>query len=186
MQKRKRLFFIAMEEEALPIIKHFKLEKVDKSYYKDEDNILFITGIGVANILQKLYKLKDVNLDDYRRFNIGYVGSKDFEIGDIVEIPVFKRLNPPKLVQGLDVTLKNQTYYSDFKIATLYTADDFVQDMELPKKSVVDMEGFYLRCIFPNIMTLKIVSDNLDMKAFDKNARENKLQASWDALLSKI
>ena len=62
MQKRKRLFFIAMEEEALPIIKHFKLEKVDKSYYKDEDNILFITGIGVANILQKLYKLKDVNL----------------------------------------------------------------------------------------------------------------------------
>lgn len=182
----KKLFFIAMEEEALPIIKYFRLEKIDESYYKNEDNILLITGIGIANILQKLHKLKNINLDNYRIFNIGYVGSKDFEIGDVVEISIFKRLNPPKLVQGLDIVLMNQICYPDFQIATLYTADDFVQGMELPKKSVVDMEGFYLRCIFPNIMVLKIVSDNLDMKTFDKNTRENRLQSSWNMLLLRL
>ena len=121
--------------------------------------VILVTGAGVSNILKTprlTYDPKDIVI------NVGYAGSTVYEKGTVASV---------KSVQKLTQSIINEPVLG---LETLYlegvdchTADDFVKhsDKELP---LVDMELYYLRLLYPQIQSLKIVSDNLNYKDYQK------------------
>lgn len=182
------LIFVAMKEEAQPIIDYYELESTaNENEFVNEHIHLCITGIGVTNVIKFL---GDTKWRDYQIFdkivNLGYVGSDSFKFGDIVEVMEYKRLTPPKKVKGLDTSYSFDYGYTTFPKVTLYTADDFVEGVKLSKNSVVDMEGFYLRSFFDNLISIKIVSDDLNEENFDNNIKQKKLKEAWAQVLYRF
>lgn len=119
---------------------------------------IIILGYGGPAALRTLSKLlldgKFNNNDKF--FNIGYVGSNEFPIGAVLSVGESHREFPsvkfPEETYTLDKT-------SDVKC---YTSIDFVEHTE--HVGIFDMELYTLACLFPNIKSIKIVSDNLNFK----------------------
>lgn len=128
---------------------------------------IIITGIGVNNVVKTLSKAlinKEISEKD-TFINVGYAGSSCFNMGDIVKVTAVKRLYPSH-------TVNEETYpliiaeHNIENVAPCYTTDDFYEgDKSIP---LVDMELYYMRAFFKNIMAFKIVSDNLNSKSYEE------------------
>jgi len=150
----------AEEEEA----KHINCHRVDK---------VIVTGVGVVNIIKNLAgKLPP----KAKIINIGYAGSNKYQPGTVISVSKVERLYKSKITCEGSIEL-TPCYVDDF----CYTCDDFLNeqvDFEIP---LIDMELYYLAARYPNIESLKIVSDNLNLTEH----READLTESWK-LINKI
>lgn len=134
-------------------------EMEEAKHIKCDKATILVTGAGVSNILKTprlTYDPKDIVI------NVGYAGSTVYEKGTVASVKSVQKLSQsivkepliglePLYIEGVDC----------------YTADDFIKqsDKELP---LVDMELYYLRILYPQIQSLKIVSDNLNYKDYQK------------------
>ena len=136
-----------------------------------EENIV-ITGIGAKNVIKTISNLiKDGRIKDGdSAVNVGYVGSAEFIVGDVVTIDESVKYIKPRLVEEE----MHRLIPFPIKTSKCYTADDFCEKM--PEKGVVDMELFYLASFFKNIKSIKIVSDNGRYDDYKENVKD----VSWD------
>lgn len=145
--------FVAMPKEAKQISK---------------DKNVFVTGIGVSNVIKKIsnaIKSGQIRKTD-RIINVGYCGSKMFPAGTVLSISRVDKHQKPTAIKEPDFILRPLTDLA----TTCYTCDDFMDNIE--KTGVVDMELFYLATFFPNIQSIKIVSDSGDSSEYKMNTKK--------------
>lgn len=115
------------------------------------------TGVGGINTLTTL-KRADKR---HRIVNFGYVGSNVIPIGTEVRIGKCKLYHP-------NVEYEEPTYKLGGDV-TCYTSNDFVLHTDIKEPVVFDMELAYILALgFKNVESIKIVSDNLSLKEYEK------------------
>ena len=134
------------------------------------DAQLIYTGVGAINIIRSLAGLDR----DAEVYNIGYVGSANFEIGTWVEVTEV-RLNHPNVTYPepeLQLSLiKNHqspitNHQSPIIKSVCYTNTDFVLASDY-KDCVFDMELAFIASLgFKLLHSLKYVSDNLSLHTY--------------------
>jgi len=144
----------AFYKEVAPIIKHYKLKKINAPFeiFKNDEIIVIISGIGKLNsAIASTYLLSKYNIKFI--INFGIVGSSKFKVGEIFLInKINKNLYPDIL------------YSHPFKETYITSMDEVVTD---GKFNLVDMEseGFFKASTkfldLDKIFIIKIVSDNL-------------------------
>lgn len=173
------LFVIAEEQEAKPLIEHFKMEKQnlesinlwsDKKYERQ----LIVTGPGVLNVISSLSKAMQLGFlnPSVNIINVGYAGAKGYlDIGDVVSVKNCYCLEFPVKA---DIGIENCVKLSDEGF-DCYTSFDFVEknnDKWIIGSALFDMELAYIaRFVYKSLHAIKIVSDNLfydEFKSFDK------------------
>lgn len=148
------LIVLCAEEEEAKHINHPKAKVI-------------VTGVGVVNIIKNLPKIPP----KAKIINVGYAGSNKYSVGSVISVNKVERLYKPKIISESSIKLV-PCYVDD----VCYTCDDFINasiDIELP---LVDMELYYLAARYPNIESIKIVSDNLNLAEH----RKADLSASWE------
>ena len=134
---------------------------------------IVITGPGLCNVIQTpQIKVKPGD----KLINVGYAGSNKYPIGSVVSASSCKRFIPSQTVNEPTLNLV-PCYNSDL----CYTADDFVENEKIDEIPLIDMELYYLASIYPQIESLKIVSDNLNFTEYQCADT----QGSWD-LVNRI
>jgi hypothetical protein len=131
-----------------------------KSMWSDEK--IICTGVGGLNVVQ--------SLQPYDRetpiINFGYVGSNKLEIGATVEVGKCKLYHP-------NVQYEEPTYNIGNGL-TCYTSNDFVLYTDIKEPVLFDMELAYILAMgFCNVKSIKIVSDNLNIKEYEKVVEKN-------------
>lgn len=127
------------------------------------DAQLIYTGVGAINIIRSLAGLDR----DAEVYNIGYVGSANFEIGTWVEVTEV-RLNHPNVTYPepelqLSPIINHQ---SPIIKSVCYTNTDFVLASDY-KDCVFDMELAFIASLgFKQLHSLKYVSDNLSLHTY--------------------
>ena len=156
--------------------KEFKEIKVPKEL-KDKVKII-ITGYGEYHTLRTIIGLfkKGVFKKDDKFFNVGYVGANTHDIGDVVLVGKSERENYSSFAKNKIYTLDKNSKVK------CYTSDDFVEKTN--HKGIFDMELYILATIFPKIKSIKIVSDNLNLKQYEKVSLKKAWQKANDLLFS--
>ena len=134
------------------------------------DAQLIYTGVGAINIIRSLAGLDR----DAEVYNIGYVGSANFEIGTWVEVTEV-RLNHPNVTYPepelqLSPITNHQSpitnHQSPIIKSVCYTNTDFVLASDY-KDCVFDMELAFISSLgFKQLHSLKYVSDNLSLHTY--------------------
>ena len=134
------------------------------------DTQLIYTGVGAINIIRSLAGLDR----DAEVYNIGYVGSANFEIGTWVEVTEV-RLNHPNVTYPepelqLSPIINHQSpitnHQSPIIKSVCYTNTDFVLASDY-KDCVFDMELAFIASLgFKQLHSLKYVSDNLSLHTY--------------------
>ena len=100
-----------------------------------------------------------------RFFNVGYVGSNEFPIGTVVVVGTVSRETPSHTVKEPTFTLDKESKVK------CYSSLDFVESTK--HTGVFDMELYTFATFFPNIKSVKIVSDNLNFHEFEQVTIDN-------------
>lgn len=183
---------VAMEVEAMNLIKELELQKVDDSnnvYIRDNSFgqyssiTLIVSGIGMENsaiatqILVLIYGVERV-------LNFGYAGSNKVKIGSIV--------SPNKVFNNdFDLTIMGHEKYkipgvedlilseiSEYDNYSCYSANHFVTKSEENQPVIYDMElhGIAMVCNRNKISlsAIKVVTDSLDADRYNKNETDIK------------
>ena len=153
------LIVLCAEEEEAKHITHPKAKVI-------------ITGVGVVNIIKALPLIPP----KAKIINVGYAGSNKYPVGTVLSVNKVERLYKPSIINEKSIDLLT-CYISD----SCYTVDDFINapiESEIP---LIDMELYYLAARYPNIESIKIVSDNLNLTEH----RITDLNESWE-LVNKI
>jgi len=140
-----------------------ELELVEKLGFKDQP--VLITGVGAINVIKALSKLpKDTPI-----LNIGYCGSNNIEIGKTVGVCRVNTLHKTAQFNedSLSCFLCGSAERYD-EILPCYTSTDFVTKTHIKEPCVFDMELAYICSMFNFVMAIKVVSDNLSKKEYDK------------------
>ena len=134
------------------------------------DAQLIYTGVGAINIIRSLAGLDR----DAEVYNIGYVGSANFEIGTWVEVTEV-RLNHPNVTYPepelqLSPIINHQSpitnHQSPITKSVCYTNTDFVLASDY-RDCVFDMELAFIASLgFKQLHSLKYVSDNLSLHTY--------------------
>ena len=134
------------------------------------DAQLIYTGVGAINIIRSLAGLDR----DAEVYNIGYVGSANFEIGTWVEVTEV-RLNHPNVTYPepelqLSPIINHQSpitnHQSPIIKSVCYTNTDFVLASDY-KDCIFDMELAFIASLgFKQLHSLKYVSDNLSLHTY--------------------
>lgn len=144
---------------------------------------IIIVGEGRSQVIATLARcLKDGTIaSDDRLINVGYVGANGYHKGDVVRVKSVRHLYPSTTICEPALTLP---YTSDTPVAECYTADNFVNKdgFDMTLRGVIDMELYYMALMFPDVRSIKIVSDELDYH--DYKAAD--LEQSWQVALRLI
>ena len=127
------------------------------------DAQLIYTGVGAINIIRSLAGLdRDAEL-----YNIGYVGSANFEIGTWVEVTEVRLNHPNVTYPEPELQLSPITNHQSPIIKSVcYTNTDFVLASDY-KDCVFDMELAFIASLgFKQLHSLKYVSDNLSLHTY--------------------
>ena len=123
----------------------------------DRKNVL-ITGVGALNVIMAL---KGLPLD-LPILNVGYAGSNHIPVGTCCRIGKVRAYHPI-------ADFEDREYELDGDVPC-YTAGDFVTHTDIVEDCVFDMELAYILALgFTNVTAIKIVSDNLNLREFEKN-----------------
>ena len=120
------------------------------------------TGIASSNVIEKL---KDVDKNT-RIINVGFVGSNNLLVGTIVKIKNSYLYHP-------NVTFEEKVYNLGGEV-DCYTSHDFVLQTNIKEPVVFDMELNTLCALGFEVISYKIVSDNLSYSQYEK-AEEQKI-----------
>ena len=142
---------------------------------------ILITGVGGMNVIDAL---KDIPRDT-EILNIGYVGSNYWGIGTRLQITAVGT-NHEKAQFTEDMKFLNMKLFEEYDdSAFCYTSTDFVEHTDKINPCVFDMELAFIRAIFKNVRSIKVVSDNLNkneynniIKGEEKNDRKSKSKTS--------
>ena len=125
---------------------------------------ILITGAGGINVIQTLKNLpKDTEI-----LNIGYCGSNHYKIGEKLMISSVCTQRSIAIIKEKKLKCK---FHKHYKTTTCYTSTDFVVDTNKVIPCVFDMELAFIRAMFDNVMSIKVVSDNLNYKEFKENQK---------------
>lgn len=126
-----------------------------KKRWKDEHIVQ--TGVGALNVVRKLQWYKR----DTPIINFGYVGSNSIPVGTTVDVGECNLYHP-----NVDYIEPRYSLGGDTKC---YTSSDFVLSTDITEPVVFDMELAYILAMgFQNVKSIKIVSDNLNLKEYEK------------------
>ena len=127
------------------------------------DAQLIYTGVGAINIIRSLAGLDR----DAEVYNIGYVGSANFEIGTWVEVTEVRLNHPNVTYPEPELHLSPITNHQSPIIKSVcYTNTDFVLASDY-KDCVFDMELAFIASLgFKQLHSLKYVSDNLSLHTY--------------------
>lgn len=121
---------------------------------------VLITGVGGLNVVNALRHLsKDTEI-----LNIGYCGSNNLEIDSKVMIRFVRTYHN---VADFKETPLSCITDGGIKRVDCYTSTDFVTKINQIKDCVFDMELAFIRAMFDNVRSIKVVSDNLNKKQYD-------------------
>ncbi len=185
---KKILFVIAMEKEALEIKNNLGLVKQEQycaslsnKVYRKENISMLITGIGkqqtAINLTMYLENNKSEKPDII--INMGYAGSTNSNIGEWINvsnsynyewnIPGEQKYS----VEGFSDDVIKVLNNSSIKKLPCYSAESFVTSTDIKEDVLFDMElhSIYLICCIYgiNLISLKKVSDNLNLSDYYKN-----------------
>lgn len=160
MNKNNYVILAAMEKE----IKNIKV------------NVPIIqTGIGMANTIKTLFDQKDFLKDKYI-INVGYAGSTQYEVGTVVSVNKVLKYERSNVVEYPEYNIDPYSFVEN----ACYTAENFIEtDGYIP---LVDMELYYIRMLYKNVVSFKIVSDNLNMN----NYLNTPLDVAWTEVNSLL
>lgn len=165
----KTCILVANEDEAkhiLPILTENKNAQI------------IVIGEGRSNVLRNISeKLKDGTIcPEDNIINIGYVGANGYKKSDVVHVKNVKHLFPSKTIYEPVLTLK--TINTSYPIVHCYTADNFVnkEDIDIKDSCIIDMELYYIALMFPNVISFKIVSDELNYEDY----KEANFEDAWE------
>ena len=145
------LVVIAQKEE---------LKLVEELGYGDYP--VLITGVGGVNVIQALKHLpKDIEI-----LNIGYCGSNVLPVGTQVYIDQVHTYHETAKFKEPN-NFANGIYKIGGECCDCYTSTDFVVKTNIKEKCVFDMELAFIRAMFDNVRSIKVVSDNLNKKDYD-------------------
>ena len=120
---------------------------------------VLITGVGGLNVVNALKRLsKDTEI-----LNIGYCGSNNLEIGSKVMIRFVRTHH--NVADFKEVPLSCITD-GGIKRVDCYTSTDFVINTTIKEDCVFDMELAFIRAMFNNVRSIKVVSDKLNYKQY--------------------
>ena len=126
---------------------------------------VLITGVGGLNVVNALKRLsKDTEI-----LNIGYCGSNNLEIGSKVMIRFVRTHH--NVADFKEVPLSCITD-GGIKRVDCYTSTDFVINTTIKEDCVFDMELAFIRAMFNNVRSIKVVSDNLNKEDYEKNIKK--------------
>lgn len=137
-----------------------ELKLVEELGYEDQP--ILITGVGGMNVIEAL---KDIPKDT-EIINIGYCGSKYYNIGERVEIYEVGTYHEKAKFKEELFKLDYDLLVNVENLATCYTSTDFVTSTKIKGSCVFDMELFFIRLMFPKTRAIKVVSDNLNKKQY--------------------
>lgn len=133
--------------------------KLAKKRFKH--HLIIKTGVGGINVIKTLKHFPKW----LKIINFGYVGSNVIPIGTEIRIGKCKLYHP-------NVEYEESIYKLDGDI-TCYTSNDFVLETKIKKPVVFDMELAYILALgFKNVESIKIVSDNLSLKQYEKRNKK--------------
>lgn len=124
------------------------------------------TGVGGVNVIKVLIDVsKDTPI-----LNFGYVGSRALPVGDEVWVKSCVLYHP-------NVAYSEEVFELDFpkgaNYARCYTSGDFVVGTDIIEPAVFDMELAYILALgFTNVRSLKMVSDNLNIKQYEEETKK--------------
>lgn len=149
-------------------------EESEAKHIKCKRANIFVTGVGLVNILQSPLKFPP----NAKIVNVGYAGSNVHPIGTVLSVNRVERFIKSSILNEPVFNL-TPCYVDD----SCYTADDFITYTLIlnDKIPLIDMELYYLAARYPNIESIKIVSDNLNLE----DHRNVDLSESWE-LVNKI
>lgn len=127
-----------------------------KSYGQD----VVRTGVGYGNVFKALADIPR----DTPILNIGYAGSNSIPIGNECLISECRHYHP-------NVSFDEATYKLDGDYVC-YTSDDFVTNTDITEPVVFDMELYAILSMgFTDVVAIKIISDNLSLKEYEKEVQ---------------
>ena len=145
-----KLVVVATDEEYKLARKRFK------------HHLIIKTGVGGINVIRKLKHFPKW----LKIINFGYVGSNNIPIGTELRISECFHYHPN--VYYDEPYFQTKDYWN--AVTTCYTSDDFVLKTRIKRPVVFDMELAYIFALgFKNVTSIKIVSDNLSLKEYEKN-----------------
>lgn len=122
---------------------------------KSEETI--ITGVGYGNVYKALANIPR----DTPIVNIGYAGSNKLPIGEFCYIGECRSYHP-------NVEFDEEVYKLSGN-CTCYTSNDFVLHTDIQEPVVFDMELYAILSMgFTNVRAIKVISDNLSLKEYEK------------------
>ena len=125
---------------------------------------LVVTGIGGINVIRSLKTFPK----DEEIVNIGYAGSNHLPLGEKVVVGRSALLH--ELFKYEEKIGETMDYPKSKTIC--YTSTDFVTKTNIEEPCVFDMELAYICAMFDKVKSIKVVSDNLDLHAYEKCTKE--------------
>ena len=166
------LFIEAMPSESKFIIEKYALKEIAPKLHAANGVACITTGIGGANVNAALKNFKVS--EKVKKINAGYCGSNVIEKGRLCKVSSSAKIENPQA----------RTKLAESGVPC-FTADKFVEETTITEPCVFDMELFYLQKKFPNIVSYKIVSDNLSHTEF-KDFESLNPQDAWDNFFKEI
>jgi hypothetical protein len=148
------------------IAHHLKGEMKCGQWHMEDGTVweIIVTGVGAINVMKKLHDLPR----NSQIINMGYAGSANYEIGSVVCVKEAKLNHPCVSYPEPQLLLKTMPSEwlkapSECLVSVCYSNTDFVLQSDY-KNCVFDMELAYIAAMgFENLVSLKIVSDNLSL-----------------------
>ena len=181
----KVLFVCAMKKEAIDITTKLGLEKINENTYRKENITMLITGIGKQRTAISIMEYLGQNEKPDLIINVGYAGSTDLKIGEWANIT--KVYNYEWDIPGeekysmLDVGNQDlKIIDADIQKVECYSSESFVTSTNLEGHIAFDMELHSIAIIADmyniKLMSLKLVSDNLNLDDYYKNIKREELE----------
>lgn len=186
---REILIHCAMEKEACNIAKNLNLIEKNEGILKlyngrqKQTNIsLLVTGIGKQKTAIGLVKYLENHQKPDMIINIGYVGSTNSQIGKWINVSKSYNLEwniPEEERYSLDIGNQELIKIENMESLPCYSAEGFVTSTNIKENVVFDMEVHSI-CLVADIyqipvLSLKKVSDNLNINDYYKNIDNNNL-----------
>ena len=138
---------------------------------------VIVTGIGIMNTIMSL-KYVDEDLI----VNVGYAGAKDIPIGTVCMVSECEPYQVHDLPQS-----NAPMYEPNINIPSYicYTATDFIEYSSKPGPFLVDMELIGHIVTKSPVISIKIVSDDMNMKSYEE-ALNKDYAKEVEAILKEI
>lgn len=150
----KSIIVVATDEEYKLAQKRFKGHRIIQ------------TGVGGINVVRRLKRLPKW----LKITNFGYVGSNKLPVGTEVDVRMSRLYHPG--VQYIEpwFTLNGLNGHHLGNSVVCFTSNNFVTETKIQEPVVFDMElAFIMALGFKRVKSIKIVSDNLSLKEYEKN-----------------